>query len=145
MYTCLSGFVDICESVEEAFKREAFEEAGDGDLGTKLSEVDAVHMLCISTSHILTHPHTSSHLVSFFFHPHTGHHRYHYRCHYRCHYRYHRRSDLFRGVESCEAGVRIHSVSLVASQPWPIGRAGSCELMLACKVWRHAWRMGETW
>ena len=32
-----------------------------------------------------------------------------------------------------QAGVRIHSVSLVASQPWPIGRAGSCELMLACK------------
>lgn len=27
MYTCLSGFVDMCEQVEEAFKREAFEEA----------------------------------------------------------------------------------------------------------------------
>ena len=27
MYTCLSGFVDMCEPVEEAFKREAFEEA----------------------------------------------------------------------------------------------------------------------
>ena len=26
MYTCLSGFVDMCEQVEEAFKREAFEE-----------------------------------------------------------------------------------------------------------------------
>jgi len=58
MYTCLSGFVDMCEPVEEAFKREAFE----------------------------------------------------------------------------EAGVRIHSVTLLASQPWPIGRAGSCELMLACKA-----------
>lgn len=62
MYICLSGFVDICEPVEEAFKREAFE----------------------------------------------------------------------------EAGVRIHSVSLVASQPWPIGRAGSCELMLACKAVAHS-------
>ena len=29
-------------------------------------------------------------------------------------------------------------MTLLASQPWPIGRAGSCELMLACKVgmWR---------
>mmetsp|Transcript_30520 Transcript_30520/g.37454 ORF Transcript_30520/g.37454 Transcript_30520/m.37454 type:complete len:234 (+) Transcript_30520:232-933(+) len=62
MYTCLSGFVDICEPVEEAFKREAFE----------------------------------------------------------------------------EAGVRVHSVTLVASQPWPIGRAGSCELMLGCKAVAHS-------
>ncbi|CAK9086331.1 unnamed protein product [Durusdinium trenchii] len=58
MYTCLSGFVDLCEPVEEAFKREAFE----------------------------------------------------------------------------EAGVRLRSVTLIASQPWPVGRGGSCELMLACKA-----------
>lgn len=32
MYTCLSGFVDLCEPVEEAFKREAFEEVGNAQL-----------------------------------------------------------------------------------------------------------------
>lgn len=58
MYTCLSGFIDSCESVEEAFRREAFE----------------------------------------------------------------------------EAGVVLDSISLVASQPWPIGRGGSCELMRGCRA-----------
>mmetsp|Transcript_94026 Transcript_94026/g.166515 ORF Transcript_94026/g.166515 Transcript_94026/m.166515 type:complete len:363 (-) Transcript_94026:60-1148(-) len=58
MYTCLSGFVDQCESVEEAFTREVME----------------------------------------------------------------------------EAGLTLKSVHLVASQPWPIGRAGSCELMVGCKA-----------
>jgi len=58
MYTCLSGFVDQCESVEEALRREAFE----------------------------------------------------------------------------EAGVRLTKIELVASQPWPIGRAGSCELMMGCRA-----------
>ncbi|CAE7375397.1 NUDT19, partial [Symbiodinium pilosum] len=33
-----------------------------------------------------------------------------------------------------EAGVRLGSISLAASQPWPIGRGGSCELMLACRA-----------
>jgi len=33
-----------------------------------------------------------------------------------------------------EAGVRLGHVELVASQPWPIGRAGSCELMLGCRA-----------
>lgn len=31
-----------------------------------------------------------------------------------------------------ETGVRCGPVRLVASQPWPCGRGGSCELMLAC-------------
>lgn len=31
-----------------------------------------------------------------------------------------------------ETGVRVGAVALVASQPWPCGRGGSCELMLAC-------------
>lgn len=57
MYTCLSGFVDQCESVEKAFRREAFE----------------------------------------------------------------------------EAGVNLASIELLATQPWPIGRAGSCELMIGCR------------
>ncbi|CAE8666654.1 unnamed protein product [Polarella glacialis] len=58
MYTCLSGFVDQCEGVEEAFRREAFEEAG------------------------------------------------------------------------VQLGPEI---SIAATQPWPIGRAGSCELMIGCR------------
>lgn len=57
-YTCLAGFVEQCESVEEAFRREAFE----------------------------------------------------------------------------EAGIELASVHLVASQPWPFGRAGSCELMVGCQA-----------
>ena len=36
--------------------------------------------------------------------------------------------------EAAKAGVRLRSVTLIASQPWPVGRGGSCELMLACKV-----------
>uniref|UniRef100_A0A7S4QSL4 NAD(+) diphosphatase n=1 Tax=Alexandrium monilatum TaxID=311494 RepID=A0A7S4QSL4_9DINO len=58
MYTCIAGFVDQCESVEEALRREALE----------------------------------------------------------------------------EAGVRLGHVELMNSQPWPIGRAGSCELMLGCRA-----------
>ena len=37
MYTCLSGFIDQCESVEEAVRREVREEAR--------VQVDAVHVL----------------------------------------------------------------------------------------------------
>ncbi|EFJ43697.1 hypothetical protein VOLCADRAFT_118984 [Volvox carteri f. nagariensis] len=56
MYTCLSGFVDQCESVEEAVRREVFE----------------------------------------------------------------------------ESRVLVAQVTVVGSQPWPIGRYGGCELMLGC-------------
>ena len=31
-----------------------------------------------------------------------------------------------------ETGVRCHAASLVASQPWPLGRGHHCELMLGC-------------
>lgn len=31
-----------------------------------------------------------------------------------------------------EAGVRLSRVAIVGSQPWPIGRGGSCELMIGC-------------
>jgi NAD+ diphosphatase len=31
-----------------------------------------------------------------------------------------------------ETGVRCGDIRLLASQPWPCGRGGSCELMLAC-------------
>lgn len=31
-----------------------------------------------------------------------------------------------------ESGVRVGEVSIVGSQPWPIGRGGSCELMIGC-------------
>ena len=31
-----------------------------------------------------------------------------------------------------EAGVRVGPVQLSHSQPWPIGRAGACELMIGC-------------
>jgi len=31
-----------------------------------------------------------------------------------------------------EAGVTLAHVELATSQPWPIGRAGSCELMIGC-------------
>jgi NADH pyrophosphatase NudC (nudix superfamily) len=55
-YSCLSGFVEVCESVEEAVRREVWE----------------------------------------------------------------------------ESGIRLKCVKLMASQPWPIGRGGGCELMLAC-------------
>ena len=43
MYTCLSGFVDICEPVEEAFKREAFEEAGAILPGKTSAGLEAMH------------------------------------------------------------------------------------------------------
>ncbi|KAF5831681.1 NUDIX hydrolase domain-like protein [Dunaliella salina] len=56
MYTMLSGFLDQCESIEEAVRREIYE----------------------------------------------------------------------------EARVKVGQVQLLGSQPWPIGRAGSCELMLGC-------------
>ena len=56
MFTCLSGFVEPCERVEDAFRREVFE----------------------------------------------------------------------------EAGVEVSSVRVVDTQPWPVGRGGSCEIMLGC-------------
>lgn len=56
LYTCISGFVDQCESVEDAFMREACE----------------------------------------------------------------------------EVGVELAQVSLLASQGWPLGRSGACELMVGC-------------
>lgn len=31
-----------------------------------------------------------------------------------------------------EVGVRVGEVAIVGSQPWPIGRGGSCELMIGC-------------
>ena len=31
-----------------------------------------------------------------------------------------------------EAGVKVGDVAIVGSQPWPIGRGGSCELMIGC-------------
>lgn len=31
-----------------------------------------------------------------------------------------------------EAGIRVGDVAIVGSQPWPIGRGGSCELMIGC-------------
>lgn len=31
-----------------------------------------------------------------------------------------------------EAGVAVGGVQILGSQPWPIGRAGSCELMVGC-------------
>lgn len=56
MYSCLAGFVEQCESVEEACRREVFE----------------------------------------------------------------------------EAGVVVSEVQVVGTQPWPIGAAGHCELMIGC-------------
>mmetsp|Transcript_15187 Transcript_15187/g.44738 ORF Transcript_15187/g.44738 Transcript_15187/m.44738 type:complete len:192 (-) Transcript_15187:1123-1698(-) len=56
MYTCLSGFIDQCESIEEAVRREVRE----------------------------------------------------------------------------EARVMVDQVHVLGTQPWPIGRAGTCELMLGC-------------
>ena len=31
-----------------------------------------------------------------------------------------------------EAGIRVGEVAILGSQPWPIGRGGSCELMIGC-------------
>ena len=31
-----------------------------------------------------------------------------------------------------EAGIKVGEVAIVGSQPWPIGRGGSCELMIGC-------------
>lgn len=31
-----------------------------------------------------------------------------------------------------EAGVEVRDVRILGSQPWPIGRGGSCELMIGC-------------
>ena len=31
-----------------------------------------------------------------------------------------------------ESGVRVGEVAILGSQPWPIGRGGSCELMVGC-------------
>jgi NAD+ diphosphatase len=55
-YSCLSGFIEPCESIQEAVRREVFE----------------------------------------------------------------------------ESGVRIGKVQVIDSQPWPIGRGGTCELMIGC-------------
>jgi len=63
MYTCISGFVDQCETVEEAFKREAKE----------------------------------------------------------------------------EVGLDVDQVQMIGSQAWPIGRGGSCELMIGCKAVAKSW------
>eukprot|EP01041_Mallomonas_annulata_P006474 gene6474-13073_t len=38
-----------------------------------------------------------------------------------------------------EAGVRIGRVSIIQSQPWPIGRGGGCELMLGCVARANSW------
>ena len=40
--------------------------------------------------------------------------------------------EAFKREAMEEAGVRLTKVTLFASQPWPIGRAGSCELMIGC-------------
>ena len=40
--------------------------------------------------------------------------------------------DAVRRETREEAGVRVGDVRLVGSQPWPLGRAGHCELMLGC-------------
>jgi 8-oxo-dGTP pyrophosphatase MutT (NUDIX family) len=52
MYTCLSGFVDICEPVEEAFKREAFEEAGAILPGKTSAGLEAMHRKRMETDNI---------------------------------------------------------------------------------------------
>jgi len=52
MYTCLSGFVDICEPVEEAFKREAFEEAGAILPGKTSAGLEAMHRKWMETDNI---------------------------------------------------------------------------------------------
>lgn len=31
-----------------------------------------------------------------------------------------------------EVGIEVSEVQIVGTQPWPIGRAGSCELMVGC-------------
>lgn len=31
-----------------------------------------------------------------------------------------------------EAGIEVSDVAILGSQPWPIGRGGSCELMIGC-------------
>ena len=31
-----------------------------------------------------------------------------------------------------ESGIRVGKVLLHSTQPWPIGRAGACELMIGC-------------
>lgn len=31
-----------------------------------------------------------------------------------------------------EAGVEVDNIHILGSQPWPIGRGGSCELMVGC-------------
>ena len=31
-----------------------------------------------------------------------------------------------------EAGIEVGQVAILGSQPWPIGRGGSCELMIGC-------------
>ncbi|CAK0736539.1 hypothetical protein CVIRNUC_000762 [Coccomyxa viridis] len=45
-----------------------------------------------------------------------------------------------------EAGVDVESVHILGSQPWPIGRGGSCELMIGCmaKAKSDALHMDDT-
>lgn len=31
-----------------------------------------------------------------------------------------------------ESGIEVGDVAILGSQPWPIGRGGSCELMIGC-------------
>jgi NAD+ diphosphatase len=40
-----------------------------------------------------------------------------------------------------ESGIFVHRVSLIDSQPWPIGRGGSCELMLGCIAYARTWEI----
>jgi NAD+ diphosphatase len=40
-----------------------------------------------------------------------------------------------------ESGVFVDRVELIDSQPWPIGRGGSCELMLGCIAYARTWEI----
>ena len=46
-----------------------------------------------------------------------------------------------------EAGMNVAGVNIVGSQPWPIGRAGSNELMVLIRwhvYFGHFWKVSNT-
>jgi NADH pyrophosphatase NudC (nudix superfamily) len=119
MYTCLSGFIDPCEGIEEAVRREVMEEArvqvSTFEAQQQGSAVLPYHRCRFAVCHAVKSCCTVCVTVK------------------------HRVSTalglwLWRVADAVAACgcLQVSDVQIVGTQPWPIGRYGSCELMIGC-------------